>query len=141
MNSHTARGRVGWVLLIIVSGLLVVDGIVWFFIGPGITWFQDVTGVPLSTFQDQYPLVADHMAASARQVAIWMIAFGVLALAIGVEGFRHSSRPAWMLGWIVAGFLAILAVNYAFAGENAPVLGIFFGGALLSAVGLLLTRV
>lgn len=137
---ETRARNVGWALLIIVSGLLILDGVVWFFIGPKIMWFQDVTGVPLSTFRSQYPLVADHMASSARQVAIWMTAFGVLALTIGVEGFRHSSRWAWIAGWIVAAFMAVLAVNYAYAGENAPVLGIFFGGALLSAVGLLLAR-
>lgn len=132
--------RVGWGLVILVSGLLILDGIVWFFVGPRIMWFQDVTGVPLSTFRDQYPIVADHMAASARQVAIWMTAFGTLAGAVGVVGFRRGSRWAWLLSWIVVAFLATLAVNYAFAGEDAAVLGIFSGGALLCAAGLVLAR-
>lgn len=137
---RTRARTVGWALLILVGGALALDGLVWFFIGPRITWFQDVTGVPLSTFRDQYPLVADHLAAGARQVAIWMTAFGTLAIAIATVGLRHGSRWAWFLGWIVMVFLAVLAVNYVFAGENVAVLGIFFGGALLSGAGLLAAR-
>lgn len=137
---RTQAHKVGWTLLILVSGLLLLNGVVWFFIGPRIMWFQDATGVPLSTFRGQYPVVADHLAASARQVAIWSTAFATLAVVIGVEGFRHGSRWAWLGGWVVVAFLALLAVNYLVAGENVAVLGMFFGGALLGAVGLVMAR-
>lgn len=140
MDIGEAWARRGWGLLLVVSVLLILNGVVWFFIGPRLSWFQDATGVPLSTFRGQYPIVADHLASSARQVAIWNTAFGALALAGGLEGFRRASRSAWITCWIVVAALAVLAVNYLVAGENVAVLGMFFGGALLCAIGLLVAR-
>ncbi len=137
---HGGRRRWGWGIVIAIGSLLVLNGVTWFFIGPRITWFEQATGVPLSEFRQEYPVVADSMSANARQVAIWFTAFGVLSALVGVEGFRHGSGWAWIASWVLVAALAALGLSYLAAGEPGF---LSLGGLLmaaLAAVGLLAAR-
>jgi hypothetical protein len=136
-RSKTRTQKWGWGILFVVSALLALNGVVWFFMGGSLSTFEQDTGVPLSEFRQAYPTVADGIARQARQVAIWYGAFGLLALAVALEGFRHSSRWAWNATWVLVGAPAAAGVNVLAGGELGLGLGML-GVAAVALVGQLL---
>lgn len=66
----------------------------------------------LQQFGQVNPAIARQMATNARQVAIWYLAFGLLALLVTLEGFRRSSRWAWYAAWILVPVLAAIGLLY-----------------------------
>lgn len=82
-QSRTAKW--GWGILILLSALLVLNGAGWFFVGPSLAFFEMDTGVSLEEFRQAYPTVTRNMATNARQVAIWFLGFGALALLVALE--------------------------------------------------------
>jgi hypothetical protein len=91
----------------------------------------------VSEFRQAYPTVAAGIAQQARQVAIWFVAFGLLALGVAREGFRHRSRWAWKLTWILVAAPAAVGVNVLAGGELGFGLGVL-GMAAVALVGQLL---
>lgn len=75
------------------------------------------------------------MTRNVRQVAIWFMSFGLLALMVALEGFRHGSRWAWYATWVlVAATVAIGILNR--AGFGVVLLGL----TAIALVGQLLAR-
>lgn len=112
--SQPRVAKVGWGILLGLNSLLILDGIVWFFTGPNNT--------------------------SARLVAVWFMAFGVLALMVSLEGYRNGSRWAWYSSWVLVAALVALGLV-----EVRMEVDQFFGFLLLgssgvAAIGLLLAR-
>jgi hypothetical protein len=124
--------RWGWGILLTVSALLVFNGVVWFFVGP------QREGAQIEGFREAFPTLAQQMATNARQVAIWFVAFGLLALLVALEGYRHGSRWAWNALWILVAVLAAVGVLYR-GGFGVILLGLIpvvLVGQLLSRRGL-----
>lgn len=107
-RNQSRLARIGWGFLVVICVLLVFNGILWFFVGPGI----DRGGVSMEEFSQTYPELASTMANNARQVAFWYMAFGSLALLVALEGFRHGSRWAWYSMWIMVVLLAAIGILY-----------------------------
>jgi len=136
-QSRTAKW--GWGILIAISALLILNGAGWFFMGPSLAFFELDTGVSLAEFRQAYPTVARNMATNARQVAIWFLAFGALALLVALEGYRHNSRWAWTAAWVLVAAPAAVGINVLAGGEGAFGFGIL-AVAAVALVGQLLAR-
>lgn len=140
-RTRTRVQKWGWTILLAVSFMLVLNGVGWFFTGPGtsLSNIEQDTGVPLAEFKESYPTVADGVEENARQVAIWFMAFGILALVVALEGFRRGSRWAWNATWTLVAAPAAIALNVLAGGG-----GIFgfavLGVAAVALVGQLLAR-
>lgn len=106
VKNHSRLAKLGWGILLVISVLLALNGVFWFFFGP-----QQV-GVSLEEFGQVNPNMARQMATNARQVAIWYLAFGLLALLITLEGLRHRSRWAWYATWVLVAVLAAIGMLY-----------------------------
>lgn len=126
----------GWGILLVVSSLLALNGLGWFFAGPNnsISNIAQEIGVSTTEFTEAYPAAAAAIEGTARQVAIWFVAFGLLALLVVVEGYRHGSRWAWNAAWVlVAVQVAIGAI------ELGGIFGyIMLGLAAVTLVGQIL---
>lgn len=108
--ASTGAARWGWGLVLLVSGLILLDGISWLFSGPGVerAYMRDGLGINLDQFTETYPELVNHMAIQMRQLAIWITASGLLTFVLALEGLRHGSRWAWRLSWVT--FAAPIAV-------------------------------
>ncbi len=123
---RAAAARWGWGLLLAVSALLMVNGAAWYVFGPQRV-AVDFGPVDQSAVQ--------LMAKTRQQVAIWYLSFGLLALLVALEGFRHGSRWAWNAMWVVVGATAAVGVLY------TQGFGVFMlGAAAIAVVGLVLAR-
>jgi len=115
----------------VVSALLLFNGIAWFFLGPE----AERADLSALEFSQLYPDIADQMANNGRQVAIWYIAFSSLALLVALEGFRNGSRRAWYAMWIMVAALVAVGVLYV-GGFGAGLLVL----AVVALIGMLLAR-
>ena len=129
VRNNSRLAKLGWGILLATSALLLLNGLLWFVVGP-----QQVVA-SLDEFGQVNPLIARQMATNARQVAIWYLAFGLLALLVTLEGFRRSSPWAWYATWILVPLLAAIGVLYV-DGFGVILLGL----AALALVGQLLAR-
>jgi hypothetical protein len=132
IRKQSRLARWGWGILLTVSALLVLNGILWFFIGP------QREGAEIEGFRQAFPALAQQMATNARQVAIWFMSFGLLALLVALEGFRHGSRWAWNATWVVVAVLTAIGILYR-GGFGVILLGlvpIVLVGQLLARRGL-----
>lgn len=132
VRNQSRLAKLGWGILLGISTLLALNGVLWFFIGP-----QRV-GVSLEEFGQVNPIIARQMATNARQVAIWFLAFGLLALLVTLEGWRHLSRWAWYATWILVALLGAIGVLYrdGYGGVVLVLAAIALVGQLLAGKGL-----
>lgn len=130
-STQSRAAKWGWGLLMVVSALLLFNGIAWFFLGPE----AERADLSALEFSQLYPDIADQMANNGRQVAIWYIAFSSLALLVALEGFRNGSRRAWYAMWIVVAALVAVGVLYV-GGFGAGLLVL----AVVALIGMLLAR-
>jgi hypothetical protein len=103
----------GWVILLLLGGLLLVNGLALYIFVEG--------------------------NAEGRTVGVLHAAFGAMALSVALAGFRGAGRWAWRSGWVVAGSLAALTLHMLIGGN----VGLGGWYAILTGVavlGQLLTR-
>jgi hypothetical protein len=136
ISNHSRLAKLGWGILLVISALLLLNGVTWFFIGPRLSWIEEL-GI-LDEFRQTYPAIADNYATNARQVAIWYLAFGLLALLVTLEGFRHRSRWAWYATWVLVAVLAAIGLLYrdGFGIYSLGLAAIALVGQLLAGKGL-----
>ncbi len=112
-NARTTMAKWGWGILLVISGLLALDGAIWYFVGPNII--------------------------HARLVAVLLMALGMLALLVALEGYRNGSPWAWYSSWVLV--MALLAFGVIEVGEGEYLFGgIMLGSAAVTFVGQLLAR-
>jgi hypothetical protein len=140
-NSNRSRAaKWGWGILLVVSALVVLNGLGWFFMGPSLATFEQDTGVPLADFKGAYPTVAGLVSLQARNTSILLAGLGLLGLAAALAGQRGGGWPRWS-GWaFVATLLGVglseLAAGALF-GLAYLVLGVVaLAGKLLARTGL-----
>jgi hypothetical protein len=132
VRNQSRLAKWGWVILLVISALLALNGVLWFFLGP-----QQVVA-SLEEFPQAYPSIAPQMATNARQVAIWFMSFGLLALLVALKGYRHGSRWAWYATWNLVALLTAIGVLYR-DGYGVILLGLVplaLVGQLLAGKGL-----
>ena len=108
-KSQSRTAQWGWGILLVVSALQVLNGVFLF--------FYEQEGQTL-----------------------WIVfaSFGLLALVVSVEGFRHSSRWAWNALWVLVGMLAAVGVRALVGGESFSLWYLFI--AAMGLVGQLLAH-
>lgn len=131
----------GWGILLLVSLLMALNGVTWFFFGPARapTYMAQVAGMPEEEFTQRFPELVTVLARPRRQVAIWYTAFGLLAFIVARDGFRHGTRWVWSATWLVVVVPFAIGLVY----HTPGVLGDWafllpFG--LLALIGQLLAR-
>jgi hypothetical protein len=81
----SAAGRWGWRILVVVSALLLLNGVALYVI-----------------------IVDTH---TERTIGVLLAAFAALALAVAFEGLRHGSRWAWHASWVTVASLAAVGLH------------------------------
>jgi hypothetical protein len=138
VNTQPRLAKLGWGILLVVSALLVLNGLGWFFAGPNssLSSMAENTGVTVIEFEQAYPSAATSITANARLVALWFMAFGLLALIVALEGFRRGTRWAWNATWVLVATITAVGL-----GELPGVFGIaLLGVAAMTLLGQLLAR-
>ncbi len=139
-RSESRTAKLGWVILLVMSALLIIQGINWSLDGPDrtLTNIAGRTSLTASEFQVGNPSAFDVITLVARNFAIYGAAFGLLALLVAWKGYRHGSRWAWMVMWVLVGAIAAVAVNFIMVG-GVSAIGLSFAGlAAIALVGQLL---
>lgn len=134
--------KIGRWILILVSALMVLNGIGWFFAGPArtLSYTAEIAGMSEEAFSERYPQLVEGLAKNRRQVAVWYAAFGSMALIVSLSGFGDGSRWAWTATWLVPAAPIAIGIVYMPGGrldaESAVLLAV--GGFAL--LGQLLAR-
>lgn len=139
--SQSRVAKVGWIILLVVSALLMLNGLGWFFSGPGtsVSTIAEYLGITTSNFEESYPEAAIGIATTARMVAIWFMAFGTLSILVAFEGYRHGTRWAWIASWMLTAVLiavGILELGNLFGIAMLFMAAITFAGGLMTRQGL-----
>lgn len=138
-RTQTRTQKLGWGILILISVLMALNGVAWFFVGPARTpaYMANVAGMPEAEFRETFPALVDGLARNRRQVGVWYTAFGSMATLVAFRGFRHGPRWAWTTSWLVPAAPAAIGIVYMPGGRldiESAVLLAFGGLALLGQV-------
>ncbi|HEX6299771.1 MAG TPA: hypothetical protein VF148_04840 [Acidimicrobiia bacterium] len=136
--------RWGWGILLAVTALLILNGLAWLFVGPDVEVDEMATALRMhaSEFEQAHPAAVDFVARQTRQVAVWYIAFGLLALFVILAGSRRSARWAWKAGWVLfaapaaVGLVQLVGGGASFAYAMLALAGITLIGQLLARADL-----
>ncbi len=139
--SQAKSAKIGWIILLVVSALLMLNGLGWFFSGPDISMssMAEDLGITATNFEQTYPEAALSVTATTRMVAIWFLAFGALAFLVSLEGYRHGSRWAWYASWVLVVTLiavGILEIGSPFGIALLVMAAVTLVGGLLARKGL-----
>jgi hypothetical protein len=140
--NRSRLARIGWVILLGVSGLLFFAGVSWYFGLPQMALENIAERTSLAP--DEFKLGESSAFAVitviARGYGIGYAALGLQAFLVGLEGYRNGSQWAWKAMWVVVATFAAIAVNFMRAGETVALsLGILVIG-IVALAGLLLAR-
>lgn len=142
MKHQPRRVRIGWWILLMIAGMMILNGVGWFFGGPATTPanMAKAADMPVDQFQARFAGVVNYHQRTTRQVAVWYTVFGAMALVITIAGLRHGSRWSWRASWAIMAAPTLIGLVYAegirVGGESAVLLT--FGA--LALVGLMLAR-
>ncbi|MBI2917495.1 MAG: hypothetical protein HYY01_05820 [Chloroflexi bacterium] len=139
-SRRTRTQKWGWGILIVVSAVLVLNGVGLYFLSASPTTFEQDTGVPIAEVRQAYPTVADQVVREGQNISILSAAFGVLTLLVALEGFRHGSRWAWNATWVLVGWLVVGGLQALVVGGRLDIGGFFLAFAAVALVGQLLAR-
>jgi hypothetical protein len=140
MRSKTAKW--GWGILFIMSALLILAGIGWYFGLPEMALenIAERTSLEPDGFMVGKPSAFDIITLIARGYGAGYAVLGLMALLVALEGYRNGTRWAWMAMWVLVLAYATIAGIFLLAGETyALSLGVL-AFVLVTVVGLPLAR-
>jgi hypothetical protein len=140
-SPQSRLGTVGWLVVLVGGGLLVLQGAAWFFDGPetALTNIAERTTLDPDAFRRGTPSAFDVISIVARQQAIYGASLGVLTILVAWHGYRGRSRWAWWPCWVVVAAFAAAGMSFALSG--GPQIGVFYAGfAVVVGAGLALAR-
>lgn len=128
----------GWILVLVVTVLLVLNGASWYFIGPAssVESMAEKLGLTPAEFLQDHPEAADLVRATARLVSVWFTAFGVFGALVALEGRRNGRRGVWTAAWTIPAALAGVGILESGGGFGTVLLVL----ASVAAAGLLMSR-
>lgn len=141
-NSQGRSAKWGWGILLGMSALLILAGIGWTSGLPQMALenIAEYTNLEPGVFMQGEPSAFAVIAVIARGYGAGYAALGLMALLVALEGYRHGTRWAWTVMWVLAATFAALAGIFLLAGETYVLsLGIL-SLAVITLVGLLLAR-
>lgn len=128
---HTSRARAGRWIVLLVSGLVTINGLGWFFVGPSLSTFEQDTGIALAEFRRAYPEAARLIALQARNTAILLVGLGLLGAAGAVTRRDTGAKSAKLGGWAFGAALAGVGLSEVFAGALFGITYLVMGGLAL----------
>ena len=111
--------KVGWALLMLVSGLYILNGIGWFFAGPDavVVDLAERLGTTAADLQESFPEAVFGEGRESRWDAIYLISIGAMSFIAAFNGFREGTRWAWHITWVLVATIAAVMVNGITDGE------------------------
>ena len=143
MNTQRSQSRVskwGWGILLVISALLVLNGVAVFFISARPSTFEGDTGVPMSEVREMFPTVVDEVVGAGQNLSILLAGIGLITVMLAWEGFRRRSRWAWNTLWVLFGTLAVAGLKSALLSGRPDIGSLYIGLAAVTLVGLLLAH-
>lgn len=128
-------GRAAWIVLA-VSGLVTLNGVGWFFVGPTLSTFEQDTGIPLAEFLGAYPEAGRLISLQARNTALLLVGLGLMGAAIALTARTAESGPVRMGGWAFGLALAGVGLSELLAGAPFGAAYLILGAAALLGQGL-----
>lgn len=139
-QGQTRLQKIGWWILIVITGLLTLNGVVWYFVGPGMSasYAAQITNMPPDAFTGLYPQLVHHLGDNAQQTGVLYAAFGLMGWIAAVEGVRRGTRWAWMVTWVAVAAPIVAGLSYLGDGLSFDNVGQIAIG-LVALVGQLLS--
>lgn len=103
----------GWLVLVVVAGLIALNGIAWLFAGPDavVSDISENIRVSVADFETMYPAAVEDITANQRQVAIYLMAVGVMGILATLAGHRQRARWPWRITWLLVATPAAIAAT------------------------------
>ncbi len=114
-KSKRSRRAGAWITLA-VSGLVALNGVGWFFVGPSLSTFEQDTGIALAEFHGAYPEAARLIALQARNTAILLVGLGVMGAAVALRDRDAEASRRRLGGWAFGLALAGVGLSELAAG-------------------------
>jgi hypothetical protein len=113
-QGQTRLQKTGWWILLVITGLLTLNGAVWYFTGPGVnlTYAAQITNMTPDAFMGLYPQLVHHLGDNAQQTGVLYAAFGLMGLIAAVEGVRRGTRWAWAVTWVAVAAPIVAGLSY-----------------------------
>lgn len=139
-HSQSRAGRLGWRILIVVGALIGLNGISWFFVGPGAvtSLISEHLGISANEFENTYPDAVTQIRAEARWIAVYLTAIGTMGFLAARTGRRLLARWTWHITWVmVVTPIAIALVGTLEFGGDALRSGFALGMLSLGIIALI----
>ncbi|MBI5290632.1 MAG: hypothetical protein HY872_02010 [Chloroflexi bacterium] len=140
VQAQSRAAKWGWGILIALSAFLALNGVGLYFLSASPAIFEQDTGVPMAEVSRTYPTVADQVVREGQNISILLTGFGLLALAVALEGFRHGSRWVWNSTWVLVAWLVVGAFQALVVSGRLAFGGFYLAFAVIALVGQLLAR-
>lgn len=140
--SQPVSAKIGWIMLLGASALLIFAGISWYVMLPQMA-LENIAAyakVDPGVFVQGNPSASDVITMIAQGYGAGYFALGLLALLVALEGYRHGTHWAWMLMWVLAAAYAAIAGIFFLAGEAYALTFAILIIAAVVVVGLLLSH-
>ena len=88
VSSRPNVAKWSWGILLVVSALLVLNGVALYFISASPTTFEQDTGVSMAAVRQAFPTVADHVVREGQIISVLLASMGLMAVVVALEGYR-----------------------------------------------------
>ena len=135
MFENTKKKSDIWILPLILSLFVLVDGIAFLTFGAGADRdaILRVTGSSWSQIESSLPKLANYINNMTLILGVALVGFSIVLIASSISGYRRGERWAWIVMWylpvyfLVTGVLTYReGVNLSFDALSADILFIFF---------------
>jgi len=138
--NRSKLGRMGWIILLGVSVLLILAGVSWTFGLPEMALENIAERTSLAPDEFKLGGAFGVITMIARGYGIGYAALGLLAFLVGLEGYRNGSRWAWRAMWVLVATFVAIAITFMLAGETAALSFSILVIGIVALAGLLLAR-
>ncbi len=113
VTEQPRMAKIGWILLMVVSGLYVLNGVAWFFVGPDAVAedLAEVLGTTADALEDSFPEAVTGEGMEARWDAIYLTSIGAMSLIAARHGYRTGTQWAWYVTWVLVFTIAAVGAN------------------------------
>lgn len=105
--------KTGWILLMVVSGLYILNGIAWFFAGPDAVTedLAEALATTADALESSFPDAVTGEGREARWDAIYLASIGAMSFIAALNGYRRGTRWAWYVTWVLVFTIAAVGAN------------------------------
>lgn len=128
----------GWGVLLVLSILLVLNGVALFIMSSSPTMFEQDTGVSYEVVAGEFPTVAQQVVNQERVISTMLAVVGLMASVAAWTGFRRGERWAWTITGILVVMLVVFAVVFLGVAGRVDIGGFYLVLALIALVGQVL---